>query len=150
MIRVWHQGDDAAPPVEAASFNVVGDKLNQVALFPDGQRMAIAANSSLSLWSLQDDKPTQLWHKNINIGCKSVAFSPDGRQLAASCFGSGVPHGVRLFNAAGEPQTQWEFPMSPADLAFAPDGRHLLTANTNGTVYILRLKDAAKPSQPVK
>ena len=26
-------------------------------------------------------------------------------------------------------------------VAFTPDGRHLLTANGNGTVYVLRLKE---------
>ena len=149
MIRVWHRGDDAAPPVEAASFSVPSDDplIWQLTITHDGQRIAVAARSGLSLWSLQDDKPMQLWHKPGE--CHSVAFSPDGRQLAASGRFSDR-HQVALFNNAGERQTGWEFPMMPADLAFAPDGRHLLTANSNGTVYILRLKDAAKPSQAVK
>ena len=148
IIRIWRRGDDATPPVEAASFSTLqGSTLIwALALTPDGQRIAVAAHDGLSLWSLQNDKPTQLWYQpHIWI---SVAFSPDGRQLAAS-FGStpGI-HGVAIFDEAGENKAQWELPAAPTDLAFAPDGRHLLTANLNGTVYILRLKESAKPTPP--
>jgi hypothetical protein len=37
---------------------------------------------------------------------------------------------------------EWTLPGVVHDVAFAPDGRHLATANGNGSVYILRL---AKP-----
>ena len=152
IIRIWHRSDDAAPPVEAASFSTStlqhSNSIFALALSPDGQRIAVAAVNGLSLWSLQNDKPMQLWYQQSEW--YSVAFSPDGRQVAASHNDHGTNDFVALFNDAGECQTQWEFPSAPSDLAFAPDGRHLLTANTNGTVYILHLKDAAKPSDPPK
>jgi hypothetical protein len=34
---------------------------------------------------------------------------------------------------------EWRLPGPVYDLAFASDGRHIATANGNGTVYILRL-----------
>jgi hypothetical protein len=36
---------------------------------------------------------------------------------------------------------EWTFPGPVYALAFAPDSRHLATANGSGTAYILRLKD---------
>lgn len=38
---------------------------------------------------------------------------------------------------------EFNIPSHPTDLTFSPDGRHLLTANSNGTVYILRLSKLA-------
>jgi hypothetical protein len=34
---------------------------------------------------------------------------------------------------------EWQLPGEVNRLAFFPDGRHLATANGNGTVYVLRL-----------
>ena len=39
----------------------------------------------------------------------------------------------------------WELPGGVGAVAFAADGRHLATANGNGTVYILRLPDELLP-----
>jgi WD40 repeat protein len=44
--------------------------------------------------------------------------------------------------AAGDKFREWHLPGPVWDIAFAADGRHLATANGNGTVYVLRL---AKP-----
>jgi hypothetical protein len=65
----------------------------------------------------------------------AVAVSPDGRTLALT---------------DGTDLSWWEvgtwqklggrsLPIKITRLAFAPDSRHLATANLNGTVYILRL-----------
>ena len=145
MIRIWRRNNDDEPPKDAASFSVhesPGSPIYAVALTRDGTRIAIAAHSGLSLWKLDGDQPERLWHKPGY--CYTVSFAPDEQQLAAS-FGSGsesVPCNVSLFNLTGEPQAAWNFPRPPSDLAFAPDGRHLLTANTNGTLYVLRIKQA--------
>jgi len=82
----------------------------------------------------------QLWGK-LDDSC-TIAFTPDGQHLAA-CFNSGVdtaPNQVFIYSRDGKLKQEWTFPFAPSDLAFTPDGRHLLTANPNGTVYILRLQ----------
>jgi WD40 repeat protein len=39
----------------------------------------------------------------------------------------------------------WSFPFTVNSIAFAPDGRHLATANNDGTFYFFRLERS--PSQ---
>ncbi len=43
---------------------------------------------------------------------------------------------------------EWSFPAGPTALEFAPDGRHLLTANPNGTIGVLRLDVPKAPADP--
>ncbi len=43
--------------------------------------------------------------------------------------------GLDAWEVAGE----WELPGPVQALALARDGRHVATANSNGTVYVLRL-----------
>jgi hypothetical protein len=38
---------------------------------------------------------------------------------------------------------EWRFATAVNDIAFAPDGRHLATANANGTVFIIRIAAAS-------
>ena len=144
MIRIWRRNDDDEPPTDFASFSA-HDGPNSypvyaIALTRDGTRIAVAAHTGLSLWKLDGDKPERLWHKHGYW--LSVAFTPDDQQLAASLDSASesVPSNVMLFKLTGESQTVWNFPRPPSDLAFAPDRRHLLTANTNGTLYVLRIK----------
>lgn len=149
VIRIWQRSDKTTAPTEFAKIMHPG-QIWQLRLSPDGRFLAVAAQSGLSLWKLQPDQPQQLWHQ---WGYHhAVAFSPDSRHIASSCvvstagFGSGA---VSVVDTSGDVLYESVVPVgpcNPTDLAFAPDGRHLLTANSNGTVYILRLPELAEHS----
>jgi WD40 repeat protein len=63
------------------------------------------------------------------------AIAPNGRLI-----GQLVASNLVIWNAAtGEKQYEWRLPGEVRAIAFAPDSRHLATANNNGTVYIFRL-----------
>jgi hypothetical protein len=71
------------------------------------------------------------------------AFAPNGR-LLAQVIETG--HVIVWNPAVGRREIEWHFPHDVRAVAFAPDSRHLATANSNGTVYILRLpRMAATP-----
>jgi WD40 repeat protein len=68
-------------------------------------------------------------------GYGSFDLSPDGRVQAV--FGTA---GVTLQDVVtGKPMSTIALPGPVLSVAFAADGRHLATANGNGTVYILRI-----------
>jgi WD40 repeat protein len=64
---------------------------------------------------------------------------------------SGLPNGTMIASASddhrvilwetdsGKNRHEWLLPGPVHCVAFAPDGRHLATGNSNGTIYIFRL-----------
>ena len=68
-------------------------------------------------------------------------FSPDGTLLVMTSLGPQTS--IRVWDvAAKENRYECTLPVR-ADVSFAPDSRHLITRNENGTAYVLRLRDGA-------
>jgi WD40 repeat protein len=111
----------------------------KMALSPDGRTLAAGTgNGALRLWDLgaADPRDRREWPIPGARGAVSaLALSPDGQLLAASVPGRLVVWDLGAMKMIRD----WELPGTVEDLAFGPEGRHLITANANGTVYILRL-----------
>ena len=101
-----------------------------IAFNPDGKKiLAMGGGTPLRCWEVKDWR--QLWEQPGG----PFAISPDGQRVVIA---SGDK--ITLNDASsGEPLQEWQFPGPVHDVAFASDGRHIGTANANGTVYILRL-----------
>ncbi|MCK4826735.1 WD40 repeat domain-containing protein, partial [bacterium] len=134
VILLWNLDDLSSPIDTLEGFEFVFD----IAFHPDGSLLAAGGwDASVRLWNMNslDDLPALFEKQNIapNI---SVAFSPDGKTLAAASI-----HSLCLWNVADPSISKEILPgydykgefvslESASFIAFSPDGKTL--ASTNG------------------
>jgi WD40 repeat protein len=106
-----------------------GDDWGGLACGPDGQVLAVGAESGeVRLWDVGTGK-LRVLHTGHKIPVHSVVFSPDGKTLAVGSGdeGQGGSGEVRLWDTvSGQPLATFKDYHAPVTaLAFAPDGRTL-------------------------
>jgi eukaryotic-like serine/threonine-protein kinase len=127
-----------------------GATVSSLAFSPDGTQLAgtFVSTNIVRVWSAATGQQLRLLEcmPRLHNGRsrQQVAIGPDNRTLAA-VTSAGV---IRLWDLSTDKPAK-VIHVSPAvsqvdQIAFSPDGRHLATANNNGTVYILRLGDSSK------
>lgn len=131
-----------------------------MALFPDGKTLAVAAKrdgiagAGLLLWDLSTPTPKEGRFLPLMLGgIWTVAVSPDGKTVAAAttngdllCWDTSKTPSLPILEkdvverwAKQATLKSWKFPGPINAVSFAPDSKHLITANANGTAYVLRL-----------
>ncbi len=145
-IRLWDALTDElihSLPGLASNWNY-----QQAAFSPDGKRLVAIHGKQVQRWSLVlDDRgrltdvkslPALDGHERSLV---RLAFHPTTNLLATRSLDGTI----RLWDAAGRESRTIRVPSAPTapyqeNLAFSPDGRHLLLRHQNGVVYILRLE----------
>ena len=125
--------------------------LTALAFAPDGKTLAAAGRDAagkgvIRLWETADgalkDRRVQLKRTHTQP-VTGLAWHPDGESLlSAGEDGLLLLHGP----SSGEAMQSWRLPGAIRGLALACDGRHVATANANGSVYILRLRNRTNRS----
>jgi len=99
-----------------------------------------AFGTDVTVWDPQTRLKSATWQGHGQC-VEDIAVSPDGRTVATTSLDGTVitwnPHakwGHREQTIQIAPEAGAVF-----DMDFTPDGRHLVTANGNGTIYVLRL-----------
>ena len=133
---------DAKTGVVRTTFRGHTSHINAVVFSPDGKRVASASQDDTArIWDTETGKEL---HRCVGHVCRgraegvsAVAFSPDGTTLAT---GANSYDRILLWDVrTGKQQREIVLKTAMLRLHFAPDGRHLITANNDGTIYVLRL-----------
>jgi WD40 repeat protein/serine/threonine protein kinase len=133
-VRVW----DANSREQLYSCTGHTGQVLCVAISPDGSQLASSdVDGTVWTWRPEQGLVTgRQFPRRHQTHVRWVAWAPSGNALA-TCDLNGL---VVIWDAAtGKRLSEWKFPGWVNMVAFAADGRHLLTANSNGTIYILRL-----------
>jgi hypothetical protein len=144
-MRVWDIA--GTQPREIAAVLEQAPDMAALALAPDGRTLATGGGerdlgrpspSPISPWRLSGKEPPRqtLRLDGHLLAINFMAYSPDGQMLVSV----GQTRQVILWETmTGSKYREWQLPGQVARITFADDGRHLITANENGTLYVLRL-----------
>lgn len=107
-------------------------RVNSVALSPDSSRFATAIHKEIRVYDIKRNEPLVTY--TTPAEANTAAFSADGRSIFSADNDGRILHWL-------SPLQSQEICRLPgyARLFAASDGQHLLTANFNGTIYVLRL-----------
>jgi WD40 repeat protein len=123
------------------------DKVNSVAVSPDGKTIASASSDgTIGLWDTATGKASHASLKSTEGGFMSVAFSPDGKYLATGEGGkTGSPGGqIVLWDVASGYTPEVLAPGGGAwveALAFSPDGKTLASGTDDASAAIYSVPD---------
>ncbi|QEL17588.1 protein kinase domain-containing protein [Limnoglobus roseus] len=141
-LAVWR--NTGTRPERAFALPVaVGGGAHRAALSPDGRYLAHTPThvGDVVLIDLSGPRPREVgtYSDKGRMGyVAALAFHPDGTKLAW-----GGDHGVGVLDLATlRPAWDWQAPGPVDAVAWAADGRHLVTHNGNQTAYVLRLPPA--------
>ncbi|MFF5156346.1 caspase family protein [Streptomyces sp. NPDC000348] len=153
-VQLW---DTAEPGVPAEAGRIPAGGTAAVAVHPRRPLLAAQSAKHLTVWDIADPRePERLADVPVTGGTTfSVAFSGDGRTLAAGSAGGRL----RLWDVStpDRPVLRTERTVVDAELvsvAFTHDGHHLLTGNghgegAGGAPAQVRLWDVADPARPL-
>ncbi len=131
--RLW----DPVKGVKKADINYSERAVHRVMFHPDGSLLAAKVGYLRDIRLLSTSGNAQPRHFNHIQDSDAFAFSPDGKTLATE-----PRAGVVEFWDVASGNSTGTIEVGPGrfeQLVYAPDGRHLITVNANGTVYVLRL-----------
>lgn len=141
IIRIW----DVKTGRELRHFEGHTLAVSTVAFTPDGARIVSSgADGYVRVWEVAADAanlPTFL----SDTGQSVAAIAPTGKTVAVA----GLEGQIVFWNlVSGSKLGEIRLSDNLRRIAFAPDSRHLVTANGNGTIYVLRIMDLLEKAKP--
>ncbi len=147
-LPLWDVADGRARGV----LRCPGGAVRALGFHPDGRLLAGGSDQGdgcVRLWDVAALREVQALpgHQDIVSSC---AWRADGRLLATASATDGT---VRLWDPAARPPRSRMIRLFPPGtrylhgMALSPEGRHLATANPDGSIFILRL--AKRGEQPI-
>jgi WD40 repeat protein len=132
-VKVW----DTASGRELRTFTGHTSYVNLVAVSPDGRHALSKAKNEMKLWDIATCRETRSFEPPMEM-CSDIAFSPDGKYVLA------VANSVRIWETATGRAVQ-TIRGNAKSAMFSPDGRFILTGNSDGTIKLLKFSDDSAP-----
>jgi WD40 repeat protein/serine/threonine protein kinase len=117
------------------------DTVGDLAFRDNRTFLSASADRTIGLWTINEKAARQqLPLEGAPENSPALAFGPHGK-LVVGWTGDGR---VLVWDSAtGRKRSEWRLPGRVNRVAVAPDGRHVVSANGNGTLYLFRL-----PAEP--
>ena len=137
-VRLWDANTGQPRGVLQGNFG----KVHGVVYSPDGKTLAtVGEDPFIHLWDVATEKERGTLPGHASR-VTSLAYPPTGRNILAS---TGLDGRIMVWDTDSKNRLhEWLSPGPVFSVFFAPDGRHIATGNSNGTIYILRLSPPPK------
>ena len=119
------------------------EEITDLTLTPD-KKLLITGDriGQVKIWDMANRQEVKSFRAHL-FRIVAFAMSPDGSRFVTA----GDDNLVKLWEtSSGKELRRWDFHVPPQgrksfirNLTFAPDGKHVATANANATVYLLEL-----------
>ena len=137
--------EDSLSP--AGDFGTFHEGVNAMAFDPLGHRLAVSGGSAVEFWSLKHRTKIRVF-RGQDYDVWSLAFSPDGRLLAA---GSEDGKMILWDTKTGKSLASWNGHQGAVTtLAFSPDGSALASAGWDKSIRLWEVKNATRHDEKVK
>jgi RNA polymerase sigma factor (sigma-70 family) len=146
VVRLW----DVAAAKETFQFAGHDGPVIALAFSADGKQLASGGDDGTArLWDLATLKETKKFDADANgfVGVTGVAFSPDGKLLAAATSASRV---VRVYDVASGKEAHTLAGGRFRRVAFSPDGKTLAAGDGNNAIRLWEMPSGKviQPAEP--
>jgi WD40 repeat protein len=142
-IRVW----DVNSGKVRTTLSGHADEVTSLAFSADGRKLVSGSlDGSVKMWDVAAGQPLVSYpgypprSQEANGGVAAVLFAADGETVFSAGYDGRIIHWLPALK-----KRTWQLPGAVHSLALSCDGRHLLTGNSNGTAYVLRLAPPPPP-----